>query len=91
MNQVEDYKGILTDIIKKQMVILGPSVALGTARKISNITVSEDGTVTDIKDPNQAMRDTTTAFMALSGQIFQNILNSILEKYPDINKAAAVA
>lgn len=81
----EEYKQILTDLIKKQMIMLGPSVALGTAKKSGTLTISEDGTVSEIKgDPKAAMSALAQGYMALSGQIAQNTLNSILEKYPDI-------
>lgn len=76
---------MLSDLIKKQMIMLGPNVALGTARKVSGITVSEDGTVTDITgEPQVVMEGVANAFMNLSGQIAQMTLKTILEKYPTI-------
>ncbi len=76
---------MLSDLIKKQMIMLGPNVALGTVRKVSGITVSEDGTVTDITgEPQVVMEGVANAFMNLSGQIAQMTLKTILEKYPTI-------
>lgn len=81
----EQYKSIITDLIKKQVVILGPSVALGTAKKIAGLTISNDGTVTDVtSDPHAALSALAQGYMSLSGQIAQNTLSSILEKHPDI-------
>lgn len=85
MADVETYKNMLSDLIKKQMIMLGPNVALGTARKVSGITVSEDGTVTDITgEPQIIMEGVANAFMSLSGQIAQMTLKTILEKYPTL-------
>lgn len=85
MADVEIYKSMLSDLIKKQMIMLGPNVALGTARKVSGITVSEDGTVTDITgEPQIVMEGVANAFMSLSGQIAQMTLKTILEKYPTL-------
>lgn len=86
----EQYKNILTDLIKKQMIMLGPSVALGTAKKNGTLTIGEDGTVSGITgDPKAAMSGLAQAYMVLSGQIAQSALNSILEKYPDIKGKVA--
>ena len=85
MADVDIYKNMLSDLIKKQMIMLGPNVALGTVRKVSGITVSEDGTVTDITgEPQVVMEGVANAFMNLSGQIAQMTLKTILEKYPTI-------
>ena len=87
MDMAEQYQNLLSDVIKKQMVILGPSVALSTARKIGSLAIAEDGTVTGINgDPKQAMQDLAAGYMTLSGQISQNIFNSILGKYPDLTQ-----
>lgn len=85
MADVDIYKNMLSDLIKKQMIMLGPNVALGTVQKVSGITVSEDGTVTDITgEPQVVMEGVANAFMNLSGQIAQMTLKTILEKYPTI-------
>ncbi len=78
---------MLSDLIKKQMVMLGPNVALGTARKVSGVTVSDDGTVTDItSNPGTVLQEVANAFMNLSGQIAQMTLKKIHEKYPGIKQ-----
>ncbi len=80
-----DYQGLLSDLVKKQMVMLGPSIALSKARKISALTVSEDGQVTAIAgDPQQALNELVRQYMDLSGQIAKATLDSLLEKYPDV-------
>ena len=87
MAEVDDYKNVLTDLVKKQMIMLGPGVALATARKVGSIKVENDGTVSEIsQDPHKVMQEVTTQYMNLSGQIAQTTLTTILEKYPNIKK-----
>ncbi len=83
--QPNQYQQVLSDLIKKQMVMLGPNVALGQARKVPGLTVSEDGTVQSISgDPQEALSAVAKQYMALSGAIAQMTLDSILAKYPGI-------
>lgn len=85
METSEQYQNLLSEVIKKQMVILGPSVALSTARKIGSLTITDEGVVTGINgDPKRAMQELASGYMTLSGQISQNIFNIILGKYPEI-------
>lgn len=85
MSSQGDYQSLLTDLIKKQMVMLGPNVALSKAKKISALTVSESGQVTAIAgDPQQALNALASEYMQLSGEIANATLKSLLEKYPDI-------
>lgn len=87
MSTVEDYQALLSDLVKKQMVMLGPAVAISNARKIGALTVAEDGSVTAIAgDPQAAMSALANQYMSLSGQIAQATLASLLEKYPQIKQ-----
>lgn len=81
----DDYKKMLTDLIQKQMVVLGPNIALDKARKVPGVTLSDDGTVqTVVGDPQMILKGVANEYMTLSGQIAQMTLNSLLEKYPGI-------
>jgi len=81
----EQYKQMLTDLIQKQMVVLGPNIALDKARKVSGLKISDDGTVMDISgDPQMVLKGVATEYMQLSGQIAQMTLNSLVEKYPSL-------
>ena len=83
--QPNQYQQVLTDLIKKQMVMLGPNVALGQARKVAGLTVSDDGTVSSISgDPQAVLSAVAKQYMALSGAIAQMTLESIIAKYPGI-------
>ncbi len=87
MAEGSDYQNLLSDLIKKQMVMLGPSVALAKARKVAGLTVDDSGAVTAISgDPQEALKALAGEYMALSGQIAQMTLDSLLEKYPAIKQ-----
>lgn len=88
MTTNEDYQALLSDLIKKQMIMLGPNVAVSKARKVSALTVTDDGSVTAVSgDAQDALRHLASEYMGLSGQIAQTTLTSLLEKYPEIKQA----
>ena len=81
----EEYKKMLTDLIQKQMVVLGPNIALDKARKIPGVKVTDTGVVLDMDgDPQMVLKGVANEYMNLSGQIAQMTLNTLLEKYPAI-------
>ncbi len=81
----EEYKKMLTDLIQKQMVVLGPNIALDKARKIPGLQLQDDGTVIDITgDAQMVLKGVANEYMTLSGQIAQMTLNTLLEKYPTV-------
>ncbi len=85
MEQIEQYKSIMSEIIIKQGVILGPDMAVARARKVSGIEVASDGNVTKISgDPSEALKNLVDTYVELSGQIVKNALGSIFTKYPEI-------
>lgn len=79
------YQQVLTDLIKKQMVMLGPNVALAQARKVAGLSVSDEGVVTAISgNPQEVLSAVAKQYIALSGAIAQMTLESIIAKYPGI-------
>lgn len=81
----EDYKQMLTEIIKKQIVILGPQIAVLKARGVQGLEVTDGGEVTKISGPEQTiLQKLIDEYVALSGEIVKNAVNSIFEKYPSI-------
>lgn len=85
MPDQEEYKKMLTDLIQKQMVILGPNIALDKARKIPGMAISDDGRVTAVTgDGQMILKGVANEYMVLSGQIAQMTLNTLLEKYPSM-------
>lgn len=85
MDSASQYQNVISDLIKKQMLMLGPNVALGQARKVEGLTVGDDGTVSSISgDPQQILSMVAKQYMSLSGAIAQMTLESVIAKYPDI-------
>lgn len=90
MSDQDDYQSLMTDLVKKQMVMLGPTVALAKARKVATLTVADDGQVSAIAgDPASALNQLATEYMNLSGQIAQMTLQSLLERYPGIKSKSS--
>ncbi len=75
----QDYKQLLTDVIKKQIIILGPDITLSKSRNVKGLTVSDDGTVTDVtgsaEEVTQALVD---QFVQLSGLIVKKTMEPLL-------------
>ena len=85
MPDQDEYKKMLTDLIQKQMVVLGPNIALDKARKVAGLKLADDGTVLDMDgNPQMVLKGVANEYMNLSGQIAQMTLNSLLEKYPQV-------
>lgn len=81
-----DYKKLLTDVIKKQMVILGPAITLAKARNVKGLIVADDGTVTDMQGPPQELiQNLIEQFVQLSGLIVKKTMEPLLSIYPDGN------
>lgn len=82
---LSSYKKMLSDLIQKQMVILGPKISLDKARKIQGLELDESGQVTGIKgDPALVLKSLANEYMNLSGQIAKMTLDTLLEKYPGV-------
>ena len=80
-----DFRQLLTDIIKKQVVILGPDIALLKARNVKGMTVSDDGSVTAISgDPRAVLQSLVDEYVALSGLIVKKAMEPLLMKYPSL-------
>ncbi len=87
MENAGDYKSLLTEIIGKQAVILGPDIAVLKARSVQGLQVSDDGQVTGFEgDPKELIQQLVDKYVELSGQIVKNALGSVFAKYPEINK-----
>ena len=85
MTTSEDYKNLITEIIKKQTNILGPTVALSIAQKVSAVKISPAGEVLEITgDPKMALEQIAEAYITFSGEISKMILKSVMKTYPDI-------
>jgi hypothetical protein len=82
--QDKDYKKLLTEVIQKQMVILGPGITLSKARNVKGLVVDDSGTVTAIDGPPQELiQGLIDQFVQLSGLIVRKTMEPLLSVYPD--------
>jgi hypothetical protein len=88
----EQYKGILTELIKKQMVILGPDITLLKVKNVKGITIASDGTVTSLEgDPKQILQNLINEFVELSGMIVKKVMESIITSNPGMSALAELS
>ena len=87
MDQAEQYKAVMSEIIAKQSIILGPDMAIARAKKVSGVELGDKGEVIGVSgDPADALKRLIDTYVELSGQIVKNALGPIFTKYPDIKQ-----
>ena len=80
-----EYQNLLTELIKKQVVILGPDIAVMKARNVSGLTVADDGTVTQMNgNPVDLINQLIEQYVSLSGLIVKKAMEPLLSKYPSL-------
>jgi hypothetical protein len=86
MDEISQYAELITEIIKKQAVILGPEIAIVKARAVPGLMVDNDGKVTGVgENPKDTLQKLVDQYVELSGMIVKNALGSIFAKYPSLN------
>ena len=86
MDEKGQYAALISEIIKKQTVILGPEIAILKARSVPGLMVDNDGKVTGVGDnPKETLQNLVDQYVELSGLIVKNALGSIFAKYPELN------
>ena len=79
----EDQKQILSDLIQKQMLVLGPNIALDTARKVAGLEVGDNGGVVEILgDFTLVLKSLVHEYEALSEEVARQTLEWLAKKYP---------
>ena len=88
MDEKEQYMALLSEIIAKQAVILGPDIAVLKAKNVPELVIDSSGKVIDINgSPAAAVPKLVNEYVELSGLIVKNALGSIFAKYPGISQA----
>jgi len=83
----QQYLSLLSEIIAKQAIILGPDIAILKARSVGSLVINDEGKVTDLKgDAADAIQKLVDEYVDLSGQIVKNALASVFLRYPQIKK-----
>lgn len=87
MDNIDQYKALITEVIAKEAVILGPDIAILKARNVSELVISDKGEVTDVRgNPDEAVQKLIEEYVNLSGLIVKNVTKSIFEKYPMVQQ-----
>ncbi len=87
-----DYQKLLTELIKKQIIILGPDITLAKARNVPGLTIADDGSVTEMKgNPQEMIQMLIEQFVELSGMIVKKTMEPLLSNYPGLMSALAPA
>ncbi len=85
MDEKVQYVALISEIIKKQSVILGPEIAILKARSVPGLMVDNDGKVTGVGDnPKETLQSLVDQYVELSGLIVKNALGSIFARYPGL-------
>lgn len=85
-----DYKQLFTQLIKKQILILGPDITLAKVKNVPGLTVNQNGEVQSIQgDPQAMLQMLINQFVELSGMIVKKTMESILTSYPGMAGLAA--
>ena len=70
MEDKSQYLALMSEIIGKQSVILGPDIALLKARNVQGLTIDAKGTPTDLQgDPGSVLKALVDEYVDLSGQM----------------------
>lgn len=85
-----DYKSLFSQLIKKQMLVLGPDITLAKVKNVIGITVDINGDVQKIEgDPQKLLQGLINQFVELSGMIVKKTMESILTSYPGMMAMAS--
>ena len=85
-----DYKSLFSQLIKKQMLVLGPDITLAKVHNVTGLMVDINGDVQKIDgDPQVMLQSLINQFVELSGMIVKKTMESILTSYPGMMAMAA--
>ena len=85
MTETTDYNKLISEIVKNQIDILGPDMAVRKAKSIAGLVINEKGEVESLDgDPQQILQQLVDQYIALSGAIVKNVLGPVFAKYPTI-------
>lgn len=80
-----DYQNLISALIQKQMLILGPDIALDTARNVSGLQVGDAGQADNISGkPETVLRDLVDAYSTLCRPVAQITFYNLLNQYPAV-------
>jgi len=73
------------DIIRALSKMLGPTIALSQAEKVQGLAIDNNGVVLEIgEDPNSVVNNLVDVYVEVSGDVVNDVLETIFTKYPSI-------
>jgi hypothetical protein len=76
-------KKVISELIKRQMAILGKDITMSRVKNVIGLAVDENGEVVSIdRDAQSVLSDLTNQFVELSGLIVKKTMESILAGPP---------
>lgn len=86
MPSKEEYQTLITEIIQKQIAVLGPDIAIHKAEQAGGLKLDKSGQVLSVTGSEQEiLQRLVDKYIELSGEIVKNILSPVFAKYPTIN------
>lgn len=81
-----DYSKVLTELIQKQMVLIGPDITFGIVKKVGGLHVDQNGVVMriDNADTRSLLTSLLNEFFSLSELIAKKSVEILLENYPEL-------
>ena len=75
----QDFQKLLTEAIRKQMIILGPQITLVKAHNVPGMTVSDDGTVVSLSgNPSDVVTQFLEQFREISAPLLKKTMKPLL-------------
>jgi hypothetical protein len=93
-NAAQDYQKLLTEVLQKQIIILGPEITLLKAHNVPGLNVADDGHVISISgDPKETAIKLLEQFRELSPLLVKKTMNqllsAIISSYPSFTETPA--
>jgi len=81
-----DYAEVLTSLIQKQMVVIGPDMTFNLIKKVGSIHVDQNGKVMliDSSEPKTLLINLLNEFLELSELIAKYSVEILLDNYPEL-------
>lgn len=77
--QTQDYHKLVTSVLQKEITILGKQIVLLQARKVSGLTITDDGQVTSMTgDPKEVINQLLQKFRELSSPLVKKTMQPLL-------------
>lgn len=73
-----DYKSLISKLIKKQLLILGPDITFVKVKNVAGLTIDANGNILGlVGDPKAIFEALTSQFIALSGSVVKQTLDAM--------------